>query len=323
MSQPLVTIAIPTYNRADKYLRQTLECATSQTYDNIEILVSDNCSTDHTPDLVKSFTDPRIKYFRQESNLGSYGNTNFLLSEARGDYFHMYHDDDRIDHDFIDSCMKGAEYSNKPSLIMTGSQVIDANDKVLRKNMNTVKGLSIEDFILAWYRGKFNIFLCSSLFNTKILKRLGGFEPKYNHYLDVAAQFKCAAAGERIDIPDIKASFRKHQGSLTSISSDHIDSWINDAKALLELALSLAPDKAKEINKFGLKKSAMNMYMYASEIESKSERSKAFLKIYHAFGFRYLLPLKYANELVPFLGYILHPYRAMSRFKWWVLNSYG
>ncbi len=320
--KPFVTIAIPTYNRADKYLSHTLKCATRQTYDNIEILVSDNCSTDQTPEVVNSFSDPRITYFRQETNLGAFGNWNFLLEQAKGDYFHMYHDDDQIDEDFIETCIKAADYRSDPTLIMAGSRLIDANDNVLRENLNIAQGLSLEDFILAWYEGEINIFLCSSLFGTQVLRSAGGFENKYNHYNDVAAQFKCAAAGERVDVPDIKASFRKHAGSITSTTSTDIEVWTQDAKTLLELAISLASDKTEEIRKKGRRKSAMNIYMYANDIESKSDRLKAFLKVFKDFGFRYLPPMKYANALVPFLGYLLHPYRALSLFKWKVLYRY-
>jgi len=316
MSKPLITIAIPTYNRADKYLRQTIECAINQTYENIEILISDNNSNDHTPEVVRSFSDPRIKYYRQESNLGGFGNWNFLLDQARGDYFHLYHDDDQIDIDFIETCMKGADYRKELAIIMTGSRVIDEINNVVRENLNTVQDFSIEDFILAWYQSRINIYLCSTLFGTEILKSIGGFERKYDHYDDVAAHFKCTAAGERVDISDVKASFRHHDESITSnTSSVKINAWIRDSKLLLNLALSLAPDKNKEITKFGQQSSAMNMYMYASEIASKKDRLKAFLKIYKAFGFRHLPPLKYANELIPFLGYFFHPYRGMSLLK--------
>ena len=75
----LVTIAIPTYNRADNYLKQALSSALVQTYRNIEIIVSDNCSTDNTESVVKNFKDSRIRYFKQKKNIGPYKNFNFLL----------------------------------------------------------------------------------------------------------------------------------------------------------------------------------------------------------------------------------------------------
>ena len=55
-SFPLVSIGIPTYNRADGYLRECIESAINQTYPNIEIVISDNCSSDDTEALVTGFT---------------------------------------------------------------------------------------------------------------------------------------------------------------------------------------------------------------------------------------------------------------------------
>src|SRR5690606_4365233 len=62
---PLVTICIPTFNRADTFLPKALAAACNQTYRNLEILVSDNASSDGTPELVRSMIDPRISYHRQ------------------------------------------------------------------------------------------------------------------------------------------------------------------------------------------------------------------------------------------------------------------
>jgi len=319
MTGPLVTIAIPTYNRAGKYLENTLERAVKQSYENIEILVSDNCSTDHTPEIVKSFSDPRIKFFRQKENLGAFGNWNFLLKEAKGDYFHMYHDDDAIDPDFIETCMKGAGFRKNLALIMTGSRVIDGNDRVLRENRNMMDGSPVEDVILNWYRGNVNVFFCSSLFGTKALKSAGGFEDKYNHYIDVAAQFKCMAAGKRVDIPDVKASFRTHEGSISSATK--IKDWCEDSVHLIKLCVSIASNNKDEIKKEGYSQSATNVYMYASEIESKTKRFKIFIQIFKFFGYKHLPPMKYSNQLFPFMGYILHPYKALSLLKRNIINN--
>lgn len=77
-NHPLVSIAMLTYNRADGYLKQAIQSAVTQTYSNIEIIVSDNCSTDNTEKLVKSFNDSRIRYFKQSRNIGMVPNSNFV-----------------------------------------------------------------------------------------------------------------------------------------------------------------------------------------------------------------------------------------------------
>jgi len=108
-SDPLVSIGIPTYNRANGNLLKVIERALGQTWQNVEVIVSDNCSTDHTPELVGAIEDPRLRYIRQETNIGPNNNFNTCLNQAKGEYFLLFHDDDMIDEDFVEACMSSLE----------------------------------------------------------------------------------------------------------------------------------------------------------------------------------------------------------------------
>ena len=147
-AQPIVTIAIPTFNRAGSYLRQTLESALNQTYQNIEIIVLDNRSTDNTETVMKSYADAQVRYFRHLEQMEANNNFNFCLSQARGNYFLLLHDDDLIDGDFVEACMREANYATNIGIIRTGIRVIDSQGKVLRESPNSVAGLSTEDFFV-------------------------------------------------------------------------------------------------------------------------------------------------------------------------------
>ena len=85
--EPLVTIGIPTYNRGDERLQRVVDAACNQDWNNLEILVSDNASGDDTETLMRNVSDQRVKYIRQEKNLGANGNFNYLLQEAKGSGF--------------------------------------------------------------------------------------------------------------------------------------------------------------------------------------------------------------------------------------------
>ena len=296
MKKPLVTIAIPTYNRADRYLSETLESALNQTYENLEILVSDNCSTDRTPDLVKSYSDPRINYIRQEENLGQRGNMNFLVDKAAGDFFLMLHDDDQIDPDFIETCISAAGHKAGAGLVLTGARVIDKDGQTLREKENLAGGMSAEKLVLFWYQKRVHMFFCCSLFGTQALREAGGFQEKYGKYDDVAAEFQCAASHGRIDIQAVKASFREHPGSGTTASS--LNSWCTSSLALLELACKLAPSKKRELKKFGTKTSAERIYRYASESDSFRERLKGYWIVFRQFKFLQPPPRKYLSKLI-------------------------
>lgn len=90
-----LTIGIPTFNRAH-FLPESLGAALAQSLPDIEVIVSDNASTDGTEALVRSTADRRVKYFRQASNVGAVRNCQALLDLASADCFCLLQDDDMI-----------------------------------------------------------------------------------------------------------------------------------------------------------------------------------------------------------------------------------
>src|SRR5690348_7080606 len=99
--EPLVTIAIPTFNRA-ALLQGCVDAALNQSYSNVEVLVSDNASTDETSRMLKGLSDSRLRVLTQERNLGLLPNWNALLREARGEFVIFVPDDDRIGHRMLE-----------------------------------------------------------------------------------------------------------------------------------------------------------------------------------------------------------------------------
>src|SRR5689334_22638231 len=91
-SAPLVTIAMVTYN-SGRFVREAIESALAQDCDDFELLVCDDFSTDGTWEIVKGFSDRRIRALRNDTNLGEYLNRNKALGLARGKYL-MYLDGD-------------------------------------------------------------------------------------------------------------------------------------------------------------------------------------------------------------------------------------
>ncbi len=114
-SIPLISVGIPTYNRPEG-LRRTLECITRQTYKNLEIIISDNCSPSNNSErIVQEFTrnDARIRFFKQQKNYGSIYNFKFVLEKANGEFFMWAADDDEWESDFIEKCCVPFHNSSK------------------------------------------------------------------------------------------------------------------------------------------------------------------------------------------------------------------
>ena len=90
-----LSVIIPTRERSDT-LQSSLKTCVVQDYDNLEIIVSDNFSTDNTREIVESFDDPRIRYINTGQRLGMSGNWEFALSHVSGGYLTFLGDDDGL-----------------------------------------------------------------------------------------------------------------------------------------------------------------------------------------------------------------------------------
>ncbi|MFT4250444.1 MAG: glycosyltransferase family 2 protein [Candidatus Woesearchaeota archaeon] len=93
--QPLVSIIIPTYNRAELVTR-AIQSALKQTHKNIEIIVIDDCSTDNTEQAIKQIKDKRVQYKKNKRNSGAPTSRNNGLAQAKGEYINFLDDDDEI-----------------------------------------------------------------------------------------------------------------------------------------------------------------------------------------------------------------------------------
>lgn len=278
---PLVTIGISTYNRAGGYLRQALGSAVAQTYPRLEIVVSDNCSTDDTEAVVAGFGTSRIRYFRQDTNIGANNNFNFCLSQARGAYFLLLHDDDLIDHDFVQTCIEAVKGEASTGVIRTGTRRIDSSGVVQHLSFNRVGGRATADFFLGWFSGATSLYLCSTLYNTRGLRDSGGFSSPRNLLQDVVATARLAAGMGRVDVHDVKASFRRHESN--SGAAARILDWCTDSLFLLDLMCELAPDRQAEIRHAGLRFLCDRNYNRASRAANPLP---AYLAVYRAFGYR-------------------------------------
>lgn len=89
----LVSVIMPTYN-CGQFIRESIDSVLAQTYENWELLIVDDCSTDDTETVVSAYTDPRIRYMRNEHNMGAALTRNRALREANGRYIAFLDADD-------------------------------------------------------------------------------------------------------------------------------------------------------------------------------------------------------------------------------------
>jgi glycosyltransferase involved in cell wall biosynthesis len=283
---PLVTIAIPTYNRAGSYLPVALRSALAQRYPRLEILVTDNASTDETPALVRGIGDKRLRYLRHAVNIGPKRNFHYALEKARGDYFLLLHDDDAIDEDFVAVCIAAAEGRVHEGVIRTGVRVIDGRGATIRAAENLVEGGSLAAFYRAWFSGKTCWYLVNTLFNTRQLRAQGGFRSPYGLAEDGFAIAQ-SARSLRIDVPQVKASFRVHEGENTLANPSEAVLWGREYLALLDRMCEwVAPNDMKKVRREGRRFFARLAYNRSALMPTRFQRARSRYEVLRLFGYR-------------------------------------
>lgn len=270
---PLITIGIAVFKRAN-YLEEALNSALSQTYKNIEIVISqDSCDSglDSTVyNLCQNLLrrDPRIVYRYNEKNLGLAGNWNAIADAANGLYLAIMGDDDRLTADFVETLLKAT--NGFPDVIFSNHNVIDSKGNrldVLSHDMtktyhrdNLPCGYVSSPEVIAW-RGAMPI--TASLILAKQVQALRFQEELNTPELEFFIRLM-QNNGTSFFISNYLCEYRVHQESETSRGL-----WIHRLTSrLISIKVSAEVEPAKKALIEKLIITAVNQYLLENEIIS-------------------------------------------------------
>jgi glycosyltransferase involved in cell wall biosynthesis len=130
---PRLTIGLPVYN-GETFLAEAIDALLGQSYTDYELVISDNASTDGTAAICQSYAeqDPRVRYIRQPRNLGMVANHNFLVGQARGEFFKWASHDDLYARDFLRRCVDALDEDPDAVLAHAWCVVVDENRDLVR-----------------------------------------------------------------------------------------------------------------------------------------------------------------------------------------------
>lgn len=231
----LLSVGIPTFNRPEE-LRRTLEQITSQTYDNLEIIVSDNASDDKVVcKILEEFAarDSRVRFFIQEHNRGPAHNFQFVLDKANGEYFMWSGDDDWHHEEFIEELVKAMEstpdavvaFCDFQETLESGARASGYPDHLPVLKPFTSKSKyyrCIRYFMQNNIKGKENMYY--GIYRTKVLKETNilALEKQYGKYgLGVLFVYKCLLKG-RLALVD-RLLYRNTVGNTKHYKTQEID----------------------------------------------------------------------------------------------------
>jgi glycosyltransferase involved in cell wall biosynthesis len=131
MRVPRLSIGLPVCN-GENYLAESLDSLLGQSYEDFELIISDNASADGTPDICRrcARTDSRIRYVRQLRNIGAAPNHNYVAGQARGEFFKWASHDDLYARDLLKRCIEALDEHPQVVLAHSWSAVIDGSGTV-------------------------------------------------------------------------------------------------------------------------------------------------------------------------------------------------
>jgi glycosyltransferase involved in cell wall biosynthesis len=151
--QPLVSIGLPTYNRVAR-LERAVKFILAQDYPNIELVISDNASGDETPALCRRLAeaDRRVRYFRQQSNVGPTANYAAALSAATGELYMATADDDWLAPNYVSSCMTALAADRSLVSVVGRPEMYQGEQAVRNGEETTILDDSPEERVVRFYR---------------------------------------------------------------------------------------------------------------------------------------------------------------------------
>lgn len=134
MPEQLVSIGLPVFN-GERFLEQAVDSLLQQTYRNIELIISDNASTDTTQDICQRYAaaDRRVRYSRLDENIGGVPNANRVFSLATGTYYMWAADDDIWQPTYVEQCVQQLERDAGAVLVCSEMAIIDETGAIQRR----------------------------------------------------------------------------------------------------------------------------------------------------------------------------------------------
>lgn len=207
--KPAVSVLIAAYNAA-KYISETIESVLAQTFEDFELIIVDDCSFDNTAEIIFSFNDPRIRYFKNDSNKGISFTRNRLIYLAQGDFLAILDADDIALPNRLE--IQQSFLKNNPAYVLVCSwfETIDesGNTKAIFR-----KSISTEEFPVSLLFSN-KIAQSSVMLNAKLLPNKNNlynieFPPAEDYELWV----RLLKIGKLKMIPEILLKYRDHQDS--------------------------------------------------------------------------------------------------------------
>lgn len=237
-----LSVGVPAFNQGE-YLRATLNSLLSQTIAPLEVVVSDNHSTDETADVLREYQG-RVRVIRPEVHLDMMAHWNFLVSNLNGEWFSLLSSDDIAKPNFVKDILSGIARSNAAVLIRGGWETIDSSGRLIDEHhLLSVKTITSPPNTL--YEQLRGAKVCFAAFAVRksAWKNAGGFPEKCTLAGDWGLWLRISPLGDFVREMKVIGQYRTDYRPV--LQKKRVVAWLKDE---LVISTEIIPDTAKQIH---------------------------------------------------------------------------
>lgn len=240
---PKVSILIPTYNYA-RFISEALDSILLQTYQDFEVIISDDASTDNTQEIVAPYLvkDSRVKYIRHENNLGMVQNWNWTLNQSVGEYVQfLFADDKFMDVTALSQFAAALDGNLSASLVASARYAIDQSSKTvgMLEGIDRYGLVSGDEVIKDCFLKDKNLIGEPSvvMFRKSLAER--GFDESYRQLVDLEMWFHLCCRSDLFYIRAPLCGFRRHPDQQTVVNGKSRKTKIEGLRLFMDYFLEL------------------------------------------------------------------------------------
>lgn len=233
--ESLVSVCIPVYN-GEQFIRETIEMVLKQDYDNIEVLVSDNASTDKTVDEINKVHDKRVRLLHNKVNIGMGGNWNGVMKQAKGEYVNIVCADDFLLPYAIKEKVKVFDNNPDVNIVSSASYVMNESGKKIMKRRPFKRSCKLDGKIMQ--RELFikrNLFAepTNNMLRRSAILRTGEFDANLWYTIDWDYWIRILEEGNAYYIDKPYSGFRISASSATGTNLNGKEKILRDEEVFL------------------------------------------------------------------------------------------
>jgi len=215
--RPIVSVCIPSFNY-EKYISEAIDSVLNQSLKEFELIIVDDCSTDNSKEVISRFSDSRIRFYENETNIGMTKNWNKCVKLSRGEFICILGADDYVHPEFLEKCVRYVGSNSRVGLVYSAFERVKDN----REKIETLR-LSDTDFIengnTAFRRFvKRNVIMPSSaLIRKDCFESLGDFDEHLGYAPDIEMFARIATRYDVAFVSEVLGYYRLHKENYSKV----------------------------------------------------------------------------------------------------------